>query len=80
MVAKPVTDGMLDAEPGTDSGALVIAVLFKIGPEICVVVDVMNVLGRPIALANVELATSAVSMLYDVVLSDHGNLPAAIPV
>ncbi|TGJ81592.1 hypothetical protein E0Z10_g7184 [Xylaria hypoxylon] len=40
---------MLDAEPGTDSSALANPVLFKVWPEPGVVIEVMNVLGKPVA-------------------------------
>ncbi|RYC61850.1 hypothetical protein CHU98_g4347 [Xylaria longipes] len=46
-------------------------------PEIAVVVDVMNVLGKPLALANVELATSIVNGVSDAL--DENVRVTAVP-
>ncbi|RWA14141.1 hypothetical protein EKO27_g959 [Xylaria grammica] len=46
---------MLDAGPGTDSSVSTSPVLFNIWPETGVVIEVTNVLGKPVALGIVEL-------------------------
>ncbi|KAI1823658.1 hypothetical protein F4861DRAFT_539763 [Xylaria intraflava] len=51
----PVADGVPDEEPGADAIALADTVLFTNCPEIAVVVEVTNVLGKLVKLAAVEL-------------------------
>ncbi|KAI3340924.1 hypothetical protein F4824DRAFT_516146 [Ustulina deusta] len=54
-IATMPVDGVPDAEPGTDSAVLTNTVLFKAGGEIGVIVEVMNVVGKFVALVSVEL-------------------------
>ncbi len=62
-------DGVPDAEPGTDSAVLTNTVLFKAGGEIGVIVEVMNVLGKFVALVSVELTKVLISMVCGAVMA-----------
>lgn len=52
---------MLDTEPGTDSSVLASPVVFKLWLETGAVVEVANVLGKPVAPSTVELTRTLVS-------------------
>lgn len=54
-------DGMLDPEPGTDSSVPANPALFKLWLDTGAVVEVTNVLGKPMAPNTVELTRTLIS-------------------